>query len=190
MSNILDLNKDAPLLDLAKAAPTLRTLRARLTWSMHPVHGASLTDGFDLDIFSFVLNTSEKISGGQDVVFFNNKVYANGAITLPQDNRTGGEETCAYKLASIPADRSFVDIYVCVYEAQKRGQHFGMMAGARLALEDAETDSLLQAYNIAEYAGKAVLHAGRLAKTAAGWTFQPIGEAAMADPNSVARAYM
>ena len=51
-------------------------------------------------------------------------------------------------------------------------------------------DSLLQAYNIAEYAGKAVLHAGRLAKTAAGWTFQPIGEAAMADPNSVARAYM
>ena len=151
MSDILDLNKDAPLLDLAKAAPTLRTLRARLTWSMHPVHGA---------------------------------------ITLPQDNRTGGEETCAYKLASIPADRSFVDIYVCVYEAQKRGQHFGMMAGARLALEDAETDSLLQAYNIAEYAGKAVLHAGRLAKTAAGWTFQPIGEAAMADPNSVARAYM
>lgn len=44
--------------------------------------------------------------------------------------------------------------------------------------------------NIAEYAGKTVLHAGRLTKTGAGWTFQPIGEAAMADPNSVARAYM
>lgn len=110
--DILDLNKDAPLLDLTKAAPTLQTLRARLNWGMHPVHGASLTDGFDLDIFSFVLNASEKIGGGADVVFFNNKVHCDRAIVLPQDNRTGGEEYCDYTFDRLPLDRRHIDVYV------------------------------------------------------------------------------
>ena len=188
MSDILDLNKDAPLLDLTKAAPTLQTLRARLNWGMHPVHGASLTDGFDLDIFSFVLNASEKIGGGADVVFFNNKVHCDRAIVLPQDNRTGGEEYCDYTFDRLPLDRRHIDVYVCIHEAAKRGQHFGMMADARLTLEaDGE---LIQAYAVSDYAGMTMLHAGRLSRTAGGWTFQPIGEAAVAGPNDVARACM
>lgn len=184
--DILDLNKDAPLLDLTKVAPTLQTLRARLTWGMHPVHGASLTEGFDLDIFSYVLNGAEKISGGADVVFFNNK--SGHGISLPQDQRTGGEETCDYSLHAVPLDKNFVDIYVSIHEAAKRSQHFGMMAGARLALE--ADGSLVQAYAISEFSGKTMLHAGRLTRTGGGWTFQPIGEAAVATPNDVARAYL
>jgi hypothetical protein len=35
-----------------------------------------------------------------------------------------------------------------------------------------------------------MLHAGRLTLNGAGWTFQPIGEAAVAGPNDVARAYL
>lgn len=186
--DILDLNKDAPLLDLCKAAPSLMTLRARLNWGVHPVHGASLTDGFDLDVFSFVLRSNEKISGGQDVVFFNNKVYNGGAIVLPEDNRTGGMEYCDYTLLDLPLDRHHVDVYVCIHEASKRGQHFGMMADARLTLE--ADGQPVQAYQIADYTGKTALHAGRLSRGQGGWTFQPIGEAAAADPNAIAKAYM
>ena len=190
MQDILNLDKDAPLLDLSKAAPTLKTLRARLTWQMHPVAGASLTEGFDPDIVNFVLNRDEKISGGADVAFFNNKNYADGAIVLLKDNRVGGiePELCDYTLSKMPADRSHVDIYVIVHEAAKRGQHFGMMADAQLTLE--ADGKVIQKYSIAEYSGKTALHAGRLSVTANGWTFQPIGEAAVADPNAVARAYM
>lgn len=186
--DILDLNKDAPLLDLTKAAPTLQTLRARVTWNMHPVHGASLSQGFDLDLLGFVLNASEKITGGKDVVFFNNRVYANGAITLLQDERVGGKEECDYSLSAVPTDKMHIDVYVSVFEAAQRGQHFGMMADARLVLEaDGEP---IQTYAISDYAGMTMLHAGRLTRTAGGWTFQPIGEAAVAGPNDVARACM
>lgn len=186
MNDILNLTKDAPLLDLTKAAPTLKTLRARVTWSMHPVHGASLTQGFDLDLLNYVLNASEKISGGSDVVFFNNRVYNGGAIKLLQDERVGGKEECDYTLSDIPADRAHIDIYVSVFEAAQRAQHFGMMSGARLTLE--ADGQLVQAYAISDYTGMTMLHAGRLSRTAAGWTFQPIGEAAVASPNDVARA--
>lgn len=187
--DILDLNKDAPLLDLAKVAPALKTLRAKLTWGMHPVHGASLDKGFDLDVFNYVLSASEKIGGGQDVCFFNNKTYANGAIVLPEDQRVGGTEWADYTLDRVPADRRHIDVYVFIHDAAERGQHFGMMSGAKLELI-ADGQQVVQAYSIAEFTGKTCLHAGRLTHAGSGWTFQPIGEAAVADPNAVARAYL
>ena len=197
MQDILDLSKDSPVLDLAKAAPSLRTLRARMTWDAHPVHGASLTEGFDLDIFSFVLSAQEKIGSGSDVVFYNNKVYAGGAIVLPEDNRAGGEEHCDYTLDEIPSDRAMIDIYVGVFDASLRKQHFGMISNAKLHLETKvggtydESYKALQVYSISEYTGKTMLHAGRLTRATSGyWSFSPIGAAAVATSNDVARAYV
>ena len=62
--------------------------------------------------------------------------------------------------------------------------------GSDITLKTSATTDKIQAYAVSDYAGMTMLHAGRLSRTAGGWTFQPIGEAAVAGPNDVARACM
>ena len=186
----LNLTKDAPLLDLAKTSPQLKTLKAEISWLPHPVHGASLTHGFDLDLFTFVLSADAKITSGSDVVFFNNKTYGN-AIVLPDDNRTGGSEHCNYTLSNLPASVCFVDIFCFIHEAAQRNQSFAMMTNAKFTLIDSDTNAVIQQYRIDEFnTEQSALYVGRLSRTASGWTFNAIGAAASVDPNQVARTYM
>lgn len=186
----LNLTKDAPLLDLAKTSPQLKTLKSEITWLPHPVHGASLTQGFDLDLFAFVLNADSKITSGSDVVFFNNKTYGN-AIVLPEDNRTGGSEYCNYTLANLPATVCYVDIFCFIHEAAQRNQSFAMLTNAKFTLIDSDTNAVIQQYRIDEFnSDQSALYVGRLSRTPSGWTFNAIGAAASVDPNQVARTYM
>lgn len=140
-----------------------------------------------------VINGDNKISGGQDVVFFNNKVAFNGAITVPVDNRTGEGDEDEYvllDLPNIPADKTGVDLYVFVYEAGTRDHNFGMVANARFVLIDEVTKSVIQTYNLSSDVSGTAVHLGRVQRSGSGWQFMPIGEAAAADPNQVAAAYM
>ena len=60
MTIVLDLNKGSNnILDLTKAAPTIKKLIVKLDWDEHPVHGADVKNGFDLDIFAYVLNEAD-----------------------------------------------------------------------------------------------------------------------------------
>lgn len=186
----LNLSKDTPVLDLNKASPSLKTLKAEISWAPHPVHGASLTHGYDLDLFTFVLNSESKITSGSDVVFFNNKSYGH-AIVLPEDVRTGGVESCNYSLANLPTTVQYVDIYTFIHEAETRAHSFAMMTNAKFSLVDADTNCVIQEYKISDYSStQYALYVGRLARTPNGWTFNPIGAAASVNPNQVAAAYM
>jgi tellurium resistance protein TerD len=188
----LDLNKSAGTLDLTKAAPNFKTIRGLLNWDVNPVHGASLTQGFDLDIFAFVLDANQKISGGGDVVYFKNKNYGGGAITVPVDNRTGegdNDEHIDLKLADL-AGKDHVDIYVFIHEAQQRGQNFGMMAKSSFVLSDVENKTDLVKYELSKYTNETALHVGRFSKVGTDWTFNPAGDSAAADPNTVVGAYV
>lgn len=189
----LDLNKSAGLLDLSKEAPNFKTIRGLLNWDVNPVHGKSLTEGFDLDIFAFVLDNNEKISSGADVVYFRNKDYNNGVITVPIDNRTGegtDDEYIDLKLEKLPTDKSHVDIYVFINEAKARGQNFGMMANSSFVLSDVDAKNDLVKYSLSTYTNETALHVGRFSRGGAGWTFKPTGDVALADPNDVVGAYV
>lgn len=193
MTIVLDLNKNTGnILDLTKEAPSLTSLIVKLDWDPHPVHGTSMTEGFDLDIFAFVLNAAGKISGGQDVVFFNNKDYAGGAIVLPRDNTNGAgddDEEMIFTINKIPADKEKVAIFVTIHEAAKRSHHFGMIGNARLLFIDADkpNDPIAQ-YNLtSNYSGHTAFYAGDLVR---GWKFEPVGDAASADPNQIAQSYV
>jgi tellurium resistance protein TerD len=190
MSITLNLSKNAPLLDLHKEAPSLTTLRASLSWTEHPVHGADLSKGFDLDLFAIVL-TGEKIRGPQDIVYFHNMSYDNGSIVLPADNRTGGGdgEHIDIVLGKVPAERTGVDLYVCIHEAAERRQHFGMMADAKFVLAT-ESGATIQEYSVSSYPNKAILHIGRLERNGATWAFSPSGETSDATINEMVSAYM
>ena len=190
---ILDLVKDTPMLDLTKDNPSLRLLRANLNWDMHPVHGKDLNKGFDLDIFVFVLNSQGKITGAQDVVYFKNKVYAGGAISIPLDNRTGegvNDEYADFDLSRIPADKTAADVYVFLHDAEARGQRFEMMTNAHFNLVDNDSKQVLADFRISQYTNETALHAGRLQRIGDGWGFDPYGEASMVNPNQVVSLYL
>lgn len=191
MTDILNLSKTTPMLDLTKAAPALKNLRGLLNWDMHPVKGASLSEGFDLDVFAFALNSAGKITSGSDVVFFNNK-NAHG-ISIPRDNRTGDgadDEEILIALDKVPADKTTIDVFVFIHEAAKRNQTFGMVQNATFSLTNQDTKEVIQTYKLSELLTETSVHIGALVRTANGWGFDPYGDAGNQDPNAVAGAYL
>lgn len=188
----LNLSKDTMMLDLTKVAPSLTRLRGVLNWDVHPVHKASLTHGFDLDCFAFLTNAQGKIGGGSDVVFFNNKSAYNGAVMLPRDNRTGegdDDEELITDITKLPAHIEKVEHFVFLHEAEQRNQNFSMIQGGNFTLYD-QDGKVLQVYKLQQFVNGTALHVGTLQRVDGGWGFQPVGEAAVAGPNDVIKAFV
>lgn len=192
MSIILDLQKSKGItLDLTKLAPTLKHLRLEVSWDMHPIHGGSLTEDYDLDLSVLALNDQGKIEGVDDVVYFKHQVFGPNAVVLPEDVRGGGSmEVVDFDLAKIPANRSQLDAYVILYDAEKRKQTFGAITNAKVRLRDTEADTVLQEYAINDsFSPYSVLHIGSLGREAGNWSFAPVGIASSGDLNTVAGLY-
>lgn len=189
----LDKNQTAGILNLSKTA-NINFLKGVLNWDPHPLYKECVTNGYDLDIFLFALNSNGKITGAQDVIYFKNKVGANGALAVPVDNQTGegdDDEFFTADLAKIPASISEVAVYVFIHEAEKRGQHFGMIADAGFELVDADTGETKVRYRVTQdFSGATALHVANIVRGADGWEVHPMGTSANADPNQVAAAYM
>ena len=189
----LNLTKDTMMLDLTKVAPSLTKLRGVLNWDVHPIHKGCLTHGFDLDVFAFLTNSNGKISGVSDVVYFNNKDAYNGAVVLPHDNRTGegaDDEELITDVSKLPAHVTKVEHFVFLHEADIRKQNFSMIQNGMFTLYD-QDDNLIQAYKLQQFVNGTALHVGTLEKLlSGGWGFQPVGEAAQADPNDVMKAFV
>jgi tellurium resistance protein TerD len=188
----LDLNKSSGTLNLTKDAPTMKTVRGLLNWDVNVVHGKSLTQGFDLDIFAFVLDSNSKITSGSDVVYYGNKNYVDGSISVPIDNRTGegdNDEHIDLKLDKVPAGKDFVDIYVIIHDAANRGQNFSMMANSSFKLSDVENKVDLVKYELSQYTNETSVLIGRFSRVGSGWEFTPYGDAAVADPNTIVGLY-
>lgn len=186
----LDLNKESGIaLDLVKESPGLKNVRVLLNWDEHPVHAASNTEGFDLDLWAFALDANGKVTSGEQICYFNNKNVYNGAIVLPRDNRTGSgsdDEEILVSLDKIPSNIETVAIYAFVFDAAKRQQHFGMIANARVDVINNDTSDVIARYNITQdYNGQVAICVGNIERT----TFTPDGSAGNLDPNAVLAHY-
>lgn len=191
MTVILDLKKNAGLvLDLSKNNQNFKILKMVVTWKMHPVHGKSLSAGFDLDLAAFFLTDFKKVEGLEDILFFNNKTVYGGAGLLAADERAGGSEEVVFDLTKVPANRSQIDHYVSVYEAVKRNQTFLSMTDAKVALVDGETGDVIQEYALNDFTNDNALHVGSTVRENGKWQFYPVGKsAAVQDLNEIAGFY-
>jgi tellurium resistance protein TerD len=192
MALVLNLDKSSFKLDLSKETD-LNVLTALMNWDMHPKFGASLTEGFDPDLYAFLPDDNNTISSLEDVVYFKHQKSTNDAITLPKDNRFGeGEgESMNFKLNSIPANKNKVHIYVLLFEADKRKQHFGQMTNATVKLLNQEDGSEIQTYSLSkDYAGMNTICLATLErKPEGGWLFAPDGTgASFPDANALIAA--
>lgn len=189
---MLDLNKNAPanILNLTKTLPMLKKLRGEMNWD-ESVAGADS----DLDIFIFCLNSQGKITSGNDVIYFNNKFSADGAIAIPVDNTTGSgddDEFFSMDLDKLSPQHVEWHVYMFIHEAEARGQNFGAIRNARFELLNGDTGESMVHYQVTQtFQSETALHVASVIRNAAGeYEVHPVGEAGQMDPNEVAAAYM
>lgn len=174
----LDLAK-ATTLDLTKKNPGLKKVTLGAGWDV------AVSGEADLDISAFMLDSNGKITGVNDIVFFNN-MSANG-VRLNGDNRTGegegDDETIDIDLSAVPSQYESIVFIVSIYEAKARRQTFGMINNAYVRLLDKDkNDKEICRFRLKDDASSAtaVIFA-KLKRNGSDWEFEAIGEGKVVD---------
>lgn len=182
----LNLSKGVQL-DLTKAAPTLKNAMVGLGWDVNS-GGASM----DLDVFAILLHNG-KVLGTDDIVYFAQQDTGKG-VRLSGDNRTGegegDDEKMFVSLDKVPSDVTSIAFFVNIYEAEIKGQNFGMVNGAYVRLVNEDTDKEECIYILNEEGGLyTAFHFANLVRNATGWSFETIGKGMHGDVNTIANQY-
>ena len=166
----VNLNKTpAATINLQKAAPSLTNIKAVLWWTASA--GAAQ---FDLDVSAFILKADSKLIDENHFVFYNN--LSAGGVTKSADERAGGTEELLINIPSIPATASEVSIIVTIFDADVRGQTFGLIQEAGIKILNADTNEEIAFYDLDEtFSAETAVQVGSFCKTAEGFTFQGVG---------------
>ena len=187
-TNILNLKKN-DVLDLTKKNPGVKKINFCGGWDV-AVSGAD----FDLDIAAFLLNGNGKITGGQDVVFFNHMEVPG--VRLNGDNRTGAgegdDEVISLDLDKVDPSVSRIVFCITIFEAMARRQSFGMVNNSYVRLVDVERDEKeLCRYQLKEnFSTETAVIAAELIRDGSEWQFKALGEGKTCDLNGIAGLYM
>lgn len=179
----LNLNK-GDVLNLTKTSPTLSKVIFAAGWDISSFSGLS----FDLDISAFLLDSRGKISGAQDVVFFNNKKVPG--VELEGDNRTGegdgDDERIFVDLNQIPYNIEKVVFAVNIFEATKKRQTFQHVHNSYIRLVDEVTNSEIARYNLRDnFSLDTAVILGELYRVNGTWEFKVLGEGLVAEDLNV-----
>jgi tellurium resistance protein TerD len=106
-----------------------------LGWSRQDLPGGV---EFDLDASAIALAANGKCPADQWFVYFNNLQAPDDCIVHTGDNLTGegegDDEQIILDLTKVPDDIDKIVFPVSIYEAEERGQHFGMVRDAYIRL--------------------------------------------------------
>lgn len=172
---------------LTKEKPGLSEVVVGLGWDeVQQKKGffASLFSGSEQDIdcdASVYLLKNGKLSGENDIVFFNNLNHSSGAVSHHGDNLTGDgdgdDEQITIKLQRVPAEYDRIVIAVNIYKAKDRNQHFGMVENAFIRVVDKSNNSELCRYNLTDdYSNSTGIIFGEVYRHDGEWKFNAVGE--------------
>ena len=186
---ILDLGKGS-MLDLTKREPGLKRVIAGVGWDANDTVPA-----FDLDISAFCLNSNNKITNANDIIYFNH-TSAPG-ISISPDNRSGSgsgdDEQLTIDLDMIPSNVQAIDFVVNIFEAQVRRQTFGMVKNSYIRLMNADDNNreLCRFRLRDEYGSSTAVIFARLKRDGSDWQFEAIGDGKVVkDLNDIVALYM
>ncbi len=95
---------------------------------------------FDLDASVYMVNKDGRVSPVTNFVFFNNLKSPCGSVEHTGDNLTGDgdgdDEQIKIDLSKVPADIDKLVVVVNIFEADSRGQNFGMVENSFVRLLD------------------------------------------------------
>lgn len=156
----------------------LKKAMAGLGWDTQRYDGR---EDFDLDLVMFMCGENGKCVDEKHMIFYGNLEDPNQAVKHSGDNRTGegegDDETAIIDFAKLPDNVKKIVISVPIYEANARGQNFGMVDNAYIRMVNAENDEEILRYDLSEDFSiqKSVVFA-ELYKDGSDWKFKAIGE--------------
>ena len=181
--------KKGQKISLTKEDAGLRRIMVGLGWDEAPQvrHGLrALFMGkppdIDCDASAILCGEDGRLVGGKDFcIYFGNLQHPSGAIVHRGDNLTGGgegdDEQIMVDLSLLPKEVAKIVFVVNIYDANVRGQHFGMIRNAFIRLVDADKNKELCIYNLSEnYAGTTALVFGELYRYKGEWKFNAVGQ--------------
>jgi len=162
---------------LSKQAPGLKRIRFGLGWDLRKTDGSA----FDLDASAFVLDSAGKVLSDQHFVFYNNTQDPSGAVVHKGDNHggegEGDDEALEIELGRVPADVQKIAFTVTIHEAEQRRQNFGQVGNAYIRLVNADTNSEVTRYDLAEDAStETAMIFGELYRHGSDWKFRAVGQ--------------
>jgi len=139
-------------MSITKVAPGMTHALIGLGWDVRQSPGAP----FDLDASCFMLNAQNKVSSPQNFIFYNNKQSMDGSILHHGDNLTGAgdgdDEQVSVDLTRVPLDVQSIVFVASIYEAETRGQNFGMVQKAFIRVVDKDANQEIVRYDLSEEA--------------------------------------
>lgn len=187
-ANILNLQKN-DILDLTKKNTGVKKVDFCGGWDV-----AESGADFDLDLGAYLLNANGKITGAQDVVFFNHMEVPG--VRLNGDNRTGigegDDEVISLDLSKISPNVSRIVFAITIFDAVNRRQSFGMVNNSYVRLLDVEHgEKELCRYELKEdFSTETAVIVAELIRDGSEWQFHAIGEGKRTDFNGIAGLYM
>lgn len=162
---------------LSKTDPSLVRVRIGLGWD------ARATDGqdFDLDGSAFLLNSSGRVRGDHDFIFYNNSKSIDGSVLHTGDNRTGegdgDDESLIVELNRIPMDVAKIAITVTIHDADVCRQNFGQVSNAFMRIVNEDTNVEVARYDLTEDAStETAMIFGELYRHNNEWKFRAVGQ--------------
>ena len=130
---------------------------------------------------SAIMLKSGKLAGNDDLVYFGNLRHKSGTVMHMGDNLTGAgdgdDEQIVVDLASVPAEYDRIVIVVNIYQAQKRGQHFGLIQNAFIRIVDGRNNNEMCKFNLTEnYSGMTAMIFGEVYRHNGEWKFNAMGQ--------------
>jgi tellurium resistance protein TerD len=162
---------------LTKSAPGLSKILIGLGWDVRATDG----DGFDLDASAFLLNSSGKVRGDADFIFFNQPKSADGSVQHMGDNTTGAgdgdDEVVKVDLDGVPADLDKIAISVTIHDAEVRRQNFGMVSQAFVRVVNEADGTEIVRYDLSEdFSVETALVFGEVYRNSGEWKFRAVGQ--------------
>lgn len=164
-------------LSLTKTDPSLTKILIGLGWDERATDGAS----FDLDASAFLLDSSGRVRGEHDFIFYNQLRSPDGAVEHTGDNRSGqgdgDDEAIKVDLSRVAADVSKIVITVTIHDADSRRQNFGQIANAFIRVVNDQSGQEVVRYDLAEdYSTETAMVFGELYKHNSEWKFRAVGQ--------------
>ena len=178
-------------IDLTKGGGGLRKVMVGLGWDEVNQTGGFFSSLFksqpaniDCDASAIICGQNGKLISNdakQSIVYFGNLRHPSGAIIHQGDNLTGAgdgdDEQIMVDISRLPSDVSKVVFVVNIYDARRKGQHFGMIENAFIRLVNMDNNQEICRYNLSEnYNNMTGLIVGEIYRRGSEWKFNAIGQ--------------
>ncbi|OOB77928.1 MAG: stress protein [Epulopiscium sp. Nuni2H_MBin001] len=168
--------------DLTKGNSGLSKLVVGLGWDELPRRKKEFFSrdmAIDCDASAALLQNG-KLQEASDIVCFRNLTHRSGSVLHLGDNLTGegdgDDEQIIVDLNRVPSQYSSVIVFVNIYQAYIRKQHFGMIENAFVRVVDARSDTELCRYNLTDdYSNMTAIIFGEIYRNNNEWKFNAIG---------------